>query len=1166
MDIKAVTGGSMSTRIKFKVLRVEWVVGALLSMVFGNQAAFALPAVSDYEAVPPLLAESATPLVMLALSNDHQLFYKAFTDYDDLDNDNEPETTYTNRIDYEGYFDSYKCYIYNSTNGYFEPRVFTATKYCDSSANNLWSGNFLNWATMTRIDEIRKVLYGGKRYNESAHSGYTLLERSMLPNDAHSFAKYYNGTDLADLTPFGDNTKTHSDVPTGLDNTQATGLTICNTTPDTDSSSNNSSTVVAPPLIRVVAGNYQLWNANERWQCLYHEEKSASNNNNSSTTGLYAASSNPSTSNKAKQRDSKTIGDYVARVKVCDSSLIGTEDCKQYPSGDHKPIGILQRFGDSGQVHFGLMTGSYKKNKSGGVLRQEVGDISGEVNVTTDGSFKTGVGGIIETINLFKIANYNYGDGTYNSTDGCSWGKTSFTEGKCTNWGNPFSEILLECYRYFAGKNYQGTFDADDGSIISGLTRDTTWGAPIDSTNLCARLNVIAFNASSNSYDYDALSGFSDLNPKASETAKTMTNKVGTGEGISGKYFVGEHDTDNNQLCTAKTVTNLGDVRGTCPDSPRLGGSYQMAGIAYHARINDIRTDLKEDQVVQTYGVTLSPAVPNVVIKVPGSEKIVKILPACRTIMNDGTEGNCGLVDFKIVENYLPTGTAGEYKGAFYANWEDTEQGGDYDMDMYGMIRYTITSTTIKIETDVMHKSTPFKMGFGFVVSGTTNDGFKAMSGINGYSDFDCSNCQHGDPARGKSFTIGASTANLLEQPLYYAAKWGGFTDVDGDGTPNLAEEWDQKNNTTGTLGPDGMPDSYFLAVNPKVLKAQLTNILVNILDRTASGTSAAVVANTGTGEGAFYQALYNPRFAAADGVDAVDWAGTLNALFIDSYGHIREDNAAPSGKLTDADHIVEIFYDPVSLKTKIQRYLISADGTKGTVVGIPQEVSDIEPIWNAREKLGEVTQYVKQRANYGSDANSGRYILTAIDSDGDGQINFDKNVDESLAFVGDIFDPSYVQPYFRYLGLKSTNAAEGPKIVNWIRGEAVAGYRNRRIDVDGNGVDEPVLLGDIIHSSPISIGRPSKFYDLSYGDDTYRRFRQTYENRRQVVYVGGNDGMIHAFNAGFYDPVATAYSKKLTTETAHDLGAELWAYVPYNVLPHYALWWWRIHFRSKVR
>ena len=48
-------------------------------------------------------------------------------------------------------------------------------------------------------------------------------------------------------------------------------------------------------------------------------------------------------------------------------------------------MGILQQFGDDGSALFGLMTGTYKKNKSGGVLRKNVSAFSDELNVTTDG-------------------------------------------------------------------------------------------------------------------------------------------------------------------------------------------------------------------------------------------------------------------------------------------------------------------------------------------------------------------------------------------------------------------------------------------------------------------------------------------------------------------------------------------------------------------------------------------------------------------------------------------------------------------------------------------------------------------------------------------------------------------------------------------------------------
>jgi type IV pilus assembly protein PilY1 len=122
---------------------------------------------------------------------------------------------------------------------------------------------------------------------------------------------------------------------------------------------------------------------------------------------------------------------------------------------------------------------------------------------------------------------------------------------------------------------------------------------------------------------------------------------------------------------------------------------------------------------------------------------------------------------------------------------------------------------------------------------------------------------------------------------------------------------------------------------------------------------------------------------------------------------------------------------------------------------------------------------------------------------------------------------------------------------VQYVRGQDIPGYRNRRIDVNGDGTVEPVLLGDIINSSPISVGRPSSGYDLAFGDYTYREFRQQYQNRRQMVYVGANDGMLHAFNAGFFNASTLTYEKNLSGETAHPLGSELWAYIPYNLLPH---------------
>lgn len=62
------------------------------------------------------------------------------------------------------------------------------------------------------------------------------------------------------------------------------------------------------------------------------------------------------------------------------------------------------------------------------------------------------------------------------------------------------------------------------------------------------------------------------------------------------------------------------------------------------------------------------------------------------------------------------------------------------------------------------------------------------------------------------------------------------------------------------------------------------------------------------------------------------------------------------------------------------------------------------------------------------------------------------------------------------------------------------------------------VRLGDIFHSNPVVVGSPSPlFFDAGY-----QQFAVNFKDRSAVVYVGANDGFLHAFHAGeFKDPNA---------------------------------------------
>ena len=56
--------------------------------------------------------------------------------------------------------------------------------------------------------------------------------------------------------------------------------------------------------------------------------------------------------------------------------------------------------------------------------------------------------------------------------------------------------------------------------------------------------------------------------------------------------------------------------------------------------------------------------------------------------------------------------------------------------------------------------------------------------------------------------------------------------------------------------------------------------------------------------------------------------------------------------------------------------------------------------------------------------------------------------------------------------------------------------------------------LGDIINSSPYYVGAPNFGYYDDFESARYSAFVATYRGRTPVIYMGGNDGMLHAINA----------------------------------------------------
>jgi type IV pilus assembly protein PilY1 len=886
----------MSIRFSFAASRFLPALCALLA-AFGIPQALAAPlALQD---VPVFLnAQNAEPLVMIAMSNDEQLYHKAYTDFDDIDGDGQIDPTYKDTINYYGYFDPQKCYSYSDPN--FVPVGLasgTNSHSCSSSTTGRWSGNFLNWATMTRMDALRKVLYGGYRSTDT--SSQTILERVFIPSDNHAWTKFYSASDLNQYTPY--------DI-----GTYPNGITMCNITPP-DPNNNLSQNNTVTPHLRVASGQWTEWAAQESKQCLWPSEFTPN-------------SANPNASPPDSGTGSAKIAELTVRVQVCVSGLIGTEKCKTYGTSS-KPVGLLQDYADADQlkIRFGLFTGTYGKRKSGGELRKNIARFTDEVN-SADGTF-TSTTGIVKSINLMRITRYSYSQPGYfgNSPDNCPSGENSWSNGSCVNWGNPMGEMFLEVLRYFVGGK-SPNFSSDDTGYISGLTTPS-WVNPYGTAStspvgggaaVCAKPNILPISTGVVSFDNDEYGGASDI---SGLNVNTQTDSVGSNEGINGqKWYVGSITGGSaSDVCTSQTISNLSAVTGICPEAAGLQGSFKIAGLAYfaHQKGSSLQTvSGKKISPVDTYAVSLAPPTPT--LKIPVGNSTVKLIPVGYNLRDNNA---MQLINFRVISQ-----AADASSGTFFMNFENAPAGSDYDNDMKGYLAYSVSGSNIQIIMWQTGSSAGATQKMGYIIDGVSDAGtYYLLSNSNSFTtqisgskffsatvssiNTACQGAGYAaDPTtitsteechynvadtggtvdsrymRGvRNHTAGTATTNLLKQPLWYAAKYGGYKDIDGDGKPSTTAEWD----TNG----DGVPDNYFFVTNAGQLETQLSNAFNAILTHSGSASAASVNSGTISSSTRIYQATF----------DTAAWGGALLSYKIAADGTIASVADWDAGQLLPA-------------------------------------------------------------------------------------------------------------------------------------------------------------------------------------------------------------------------------------------------------------------------
>jgi type IV pilus assembly protein PilY1 len=265
---------------------------------------------------------------------------------------------------------------------------------------------------------------------------------------------------------------------------------------------------------------------------------------------------------------------------------------------------------------------------------------------------------------------------------------------------------------------------------------------------------------------------------------------------------------------------------------------------------------------------------------------------------------------------------------------------------------------------------------------------------------------------------------------------------------------------------------------------AGLASVLTELTEASFDAIASYSTAVVPTSRTAFGSSFYNAYFAPDK--DSAFWEGHIEAYDISPDGVILNANGTPA-----IDPATAEFYDPPN------------------------------PHWDAGVRLR---------------SNSSRTIYTTLSST---RVDF-TNTAAVKASLGVTGADVTLFPNYPASGVTSQSLAEDA-VIDYLYGEDA-------FDEDGDANSTELrdrVLGDIFHSTPAIVGPPTT--QLS-GESGYDTFLSTYLARDRVLYVGANDGMVHAFDAGSLtsgdNPLTPAVETSAVFYTAGS-GDELFGYVP---------------------
>ncbi|WP_313516464.1 PilC/PilY family type IV pilus protein [Pseudomonas sp.] len=1191
----------------------------------------------DISQTPLFLSESVPPLNMLVMGKDHKLYYEAYNDASDLNGDGILDVGYKGYlsksqggIDYYGYFNSNSCYTYDGDK--FTVAAATTTKRCSAQ----WSGDYLNYLATSRMDALRKVLYGGYRSTDSATE--TVLQGAFIPRDAHTWGKEYesqtkDGYLISDYTPLSqpvsgyrhlfavvsltsggtpqlrtlsnttfriwnwvskqspvggddcdggtctsrgpqsswavmpgsaisnanitiwkDTNAVNTGNKTEMDNifnstTYTSNSTLCGTGTYTPSSTFDSGARYINPFTNPAASSSCATSNKDDY---YHSKLTGTLTApstgtyyisvdgddavdftiSSATAGRYGANGASNSGGAGNiisvaltqgstysftlrhreltgdanfrvywsppnpNRQISTLEDKNVKVSVCPDNVNYREtNCVAYGS-HYKPTGILHDYGASNKMYFGLVSGSYQKNMSGGVLRSKLQSFSKEYNSATGQfCFKSGsncdtsstiTNGIVSTIDKFSIIDYSYSSWGY----GCGLlANRAMTQTNpstpCYMWGNPIGEMMYETMRYFAGAtsptsayNYNSTTGKDKTTL--DLPKLDTWQPPYTAASSggagYASCSVPAMTVISDinpSYDYKLpgshwdTSVTDDLN--LSLNVSTEADKVWTKEGGGTKnIFIGESNDVSDGAPTAKDVTNLSTVRGLAPQEPTKQGTYYSAAISNFGA----NTKIGGDKNLLTYSIALASPLPT--IKFPVGSATVTVVPFAKSVGSTNSDNRSidtngafqptdQIVDFYVesIANTDPScPTSGKDCNAlinnglpyasFRINYEDVEQGSDHDMDAFVLYTLRVVRNAnqyqLSIAMDSQVASGDIIQHMGYVISGTTADGTYVEVRDNDTSQAQDKAYKLNTPSgRDPGWCIqNLSNAACAYLPISASRTFTPASKANATFLENPL--WYAAKYGTTAADPDtdkdGVPDNYFLVTNALTLKDQLNKAFSDISQRNYSVSKPSVDSSQqNTASAGTY--VYRTTF------DIDGWTGDV----------IKEKNSTVT---------------------------TTANGSTTTSIATTTE-------WKAASKLPNT-----------------RNIYMANSANDNGFQSFTWENLHEKSFNGQDLQALLNQ------NKSGTTDNYGEARTAFIRGDSCASLtgcstlRNRK--------QGATKLGDVINSSPILVqGAQYLAYRAGTIDGTaakYATFQSDLKTRTPMLYLGANDGMLHAFNA----------------------------------------------------